>query len=148
MTSLDELEKLYSEYVDAMNALAEKNANIQGLFRSMGGGGAGSDICNVKFSEGVKLCLENCADEKPAEGEAMAIAELVLGYPAKNAAGNRATLMMEAVQGALLPIIPFLSKTEAQSLLDRYYDKRAVKRFLPSQKKTYLALCALANAKV
>lgn len=136
--AMDELEALYAAYSQALARSKQEKANLQTYFSGMLRSGLGSDGFSGQFAEDVKLCIERFADTKPQSREALEVMHFVL----KNGqnAPHSVISMQEAVQGYLLPLTPLLDAADAQELLSEYYDKRAVKRLLPVQKKLMLAI--------
>lgn len=147
---LPELEGYYAEYVAAIARLEGERANIGGAWRGvLGSTRLGADSCNDRFAEDVRLCLAAFAQVGPGSAEAERVMRFVLDKGQSERQNEEqndpAGLMMEAVQGYLLPLAALLDARGAEEILKQYYPKSAMKRLLPAQKELVKALRAKAK---
>lgn len=138
------LAALYDAYLADMARAEASRANLRGAFGSLfGGPSAGDDSCNDRFIEGMGACI---ADFLAQDGGPESAAEL-LRYALEQTEGRKASrsarLMLQAVEGLLLPLIARITQEDAAAALAAaaaYEDPP-----LPCQKELRKALQARAN---
>ena len=142
---LDDMNKLYTEYYTSMEQLTKKRASLQGVFRSMMANGPGANACNEQFYQGVKTCVDNYAKTQPESGDVFQVIQYVLEHNSSKPVGTSTGLMLDAVHGCLLPLVPLLSPKQAQELLAEYYGRTKRNRLLPIQKELMFSLKSIAK---
>lgn len=137
----DDLDGLYTNYLNAMNQLEVNRASLQGFFgRIFGGAGIGSDSSNDVFYDGFRRCVERFADINPTSQETLIFMRFVLNQNVERQTGIAAGLMLEAVHGCLIPLTGFLSKGHREEFLEEYLHAYPAKRQSPVQGKLVRAL--------
>ena len=145
---LDQLDKLYSEYLHDIERITREHFNLRGAFGRLFGGsaaGPGSDSCNDRFSDGIRQLIDSMVADCPSADEAAEVIDYVISPQREQNCSQGARLMMQAVHGYLLPLVEFLSPEDAKEIHVRYSDLLAVNPPLPVQKQLAEDLGKRAN---
>lgn len=142
-TNINQLEVLYSEYLRDIERITNEHFNLRGAFSRLFGGsaaGPGSDSCNDRFSDGIKQFVDSVIAVDPDSAESVEIISYVTDPQREQNCSQGAKLMMQAVHGYLLPLVDYLSPTDAKAILTKYSELLSANPPLPVQKQLAEAL--------
>ncbi len=145
---INQLERLYSEYLRDIERITQEHFNLRGAFSRLFGGsaaGPGSDSCNDRFSDGIRQFVDRTVAESPSSAEAAQIIAYVTDVRRESDCSQGARLMMQAVHGYLLPLVKFLSPEDAKILYGKYRDYLSDNPPLPVQKQLADAMSSRAG---
>ena len=116
MDAKSQLEALYAEYKKTVEKVvkdARPFAGFMGL-----GGGPKDDPCHRKFYEGVCLLTGRLAQEGMSAAEAKDCASYILGAQCAEEKEGLLYWTMMAAHGAVKPLLPLLTREDAEALAD------------------------------
>ncbi len=137
---LSRLDELYTEYLHDMNRLSGEHHNLRGAFSRLFGGssvGPGSDSCNDRFYNGVKRCIDRCAESGASSDDAAQIIRYVLAQERPRPCGRTELLMLQAAHGCLIPLVSLLEPEAAAALSGEYSVMISDQAPLPVQKQLF-----------
>ena len=145
MTRLEELERLYGEYLIQAREAEANRGPFDGAFGF--GKKGGDDPCYDRFAQELEALLRSAAEEGVGPGELRAILEYIYRAPKEHREPPAVYWMLMAVHGLTPELAGRLSRADAQTLWSEY--RAAYPRWerLPAQKKVLTALDAARKAK-
>ncbi len=141
---LAELEKCYTDYLNAAKRLPDEYSPVAGVLGV--GSGPKGDPCHEKFYNDAKETANFLAELMPDSETARAAVDLILKAAVNNTDADYATMMLVAAQAHAIPLIEYLTPEDAADFL-KWYDRQYPRRTrLPIQKDVGKALSARARA--
>ena len=138
MTHLEELERLYGEYlVQARRAESDRDPlnGAFGFFKK-----SGDDPCHSRFARELEELLKSAAEEGIDPGELRAMLEYIYRAPKEHREPSAAYWMLMAVHALTPELAGRLRREDAQALWDEYRAAYPRGDRLPAQKKVLAAL--------
>ena len=136
MTHLEELERLYGEYlVQARQSNRDPLNGAFGFFKK-----SGDDPCHSRFARELEALLRSAAEEEADPGELCAMLRYIYLAPKENREPQAAYWMLMAVHALTPELAGRLRREDAEALWSEY--RAAYPRWdrLPAQKKVLAAL--------
>ena len=140
MTRLEELERLYGEYLAQAHEAEANRKPLDGAFGF--GKKSEDDPCHDRFAQGLETLLRSAAEEGIDPGELRAILEYIYRAPKEHREPLAVYWMLLAVHGLTPELAGRLRREDAEALWREY--RAAYPRWdrLPAQKKVLAALDA------
>ena len=140
MTRLEELERLYGEYLARAHEAEANRKPLDGAFGF--GKKSEDDPCHARFAQELETLLRSAAEEGIDPGELHAMLSYIYRAPKENREPLAAYWMLLAVHGLTLDLAGQLRREDAGALWGEY--RAAYPRWerLPAQKRVLAALDA------
>lgn len=139
MNAINEIQAHNRRYFSTVDHLMKNLKLGDGLFGL--GNDPKKDPCHMAYYEAIAATLSHVESQPLAEGELDEIVSCVLRMDKEHAQQSEMVrLMLQAVQGLTLPLIPRLSRDCAQELGDWYAHAYPRQSRMPNQSKVLRAL--------
>lgn len=135
---------LLADYVQDVQALVQKRSPWDGLLGT--GMPLGREACHGAFSDAFTALVSAAAAQPVAADDAAAMARQALEAPLTQPENGTVRLMLEAVQGELVPLVGLLTPARAAELCAWYRETYPRGTLLPSQHKLLDALTEKGRA--
>ena len=145
MTYLDELRRLYGEYLARAHEAEANHKPLDGVWGF--GQKSSDDPCHDRFALELETLLRSAAEEGTDPGELHAMLSYIYRAPRENREPLAAYWMLLAVHGLTLDLAGQLRWEDAGALWDEYRTAYPRWERLPAQKKVLAALDAARKAK-
>lgn len=138
MTGMNEVQRLYEEYISWVRQLEEKRKPGDGLLGL--GKGPADDPCHDRFAGELEGLLEKIAGEGLPSGQIQAILTYIYRIPLENQDTQTAYWMLMAVHGLTLGLLGQITPAQAQTLWEGYKADYPRWERLPVQKQVLSTL--------
>lgn len=133
MTTGQELETLYQDYLAAAQRAEQARRPFDGIFGF--GKKASDDPCHEDFCRQLEALLKRLAETSPDSGTAKRVLQYICDAPDSGETSKSTYWVLVAAQSTMPALIPFLSAEDAGSLLDACRQAPCFKNPLPVQKQ-------------
>ena len=144
MTRLEELERLYGEYLARAHEAEANRKPLDGAFGF--GKKSADDPCHDRFAQALEHLLLDIRAQAPPSGEVRDALDAIYRAPLDHPWPLSAHWMLKAVHGMTAPLADLLTAADARALYDAYARDYPRWDRLPSQKQALRALDAAGYA--
>ncbi|MBR0172475.1 MAG: hypothetical protein IJQ21_06755 [Lachnospiraceae bacterium] len=138
MTTGQELETLYQDYLAAAQRAEQARRPFDGIFGF--GKKASDDPCHEDFYRQLEALLERFAESRPESGTVKGVLSRICEAPDGDGIPKSAYWVLIAAQGLTLKLVPFLSAEDAGAVLETCRKTACFRNPLPAQKEVLRAL--------
>lgn len=138
MKALESINELYRLYLDDKENEERKASALSKLEKLLMNQGQDNKL--HAFYEAVQELIENTAKENPDSSDAAAVVDYMLDAPARYKNCLIPEIVLAAVIGHAVKLVPFIEKDDAKILMDKHFPKGDKRLAYPNQKLVYKAL--------